>query len=201
MFLRLLKLAGIDVNAKIAELKADLTRRARTMGLVAGLLLGAALLALMALVVALIALYRWGELHYGVFVGLALVAGVLIVFSIILLVVALTIAKQGGRTIALPAHITETPGAGVTQHSPGPTADAARSSEGFASSQSSSAKAEDLIEPLSALLAGYLRWPQTRHLVFDGLVRHAGSRAQGTANEAVARAAELGCVKETGQPC
>ena len=81
MFFKLLKLAGIDVNAKIAELKADLTHTARTTGLVAGLFLGAAILALMVLIVALIALYKWGELHHGVFVGLALVAGVLILMD------------------------------------------------------------------------------------------------------------------------
>jgi len=74
MFLRLLKLAGIDVNAKLAELKADLavkigqtseelTRRARIIGLAAGLLLSAAILALMVLIVALITIYKWGELN------------------------------------------------------------------------------------------------------------------------------------------
>jgi hypothetical protein len=183
MLFRLLKLAGTDINAKLAELKAELTRRARTIGLVAALLLSAAMLTLMVLIVALIALYRWSELHYGVFVGLALVAGVLIIFAIILLGVALTIAKQDGRTIT-----TETPigDARVTPHPPEPTAAA-----GFASYQFSSAKAEDLVEPLFALLTGYLRWPQTDHLVIDGLVRQAGSQARGTANEAVARAAEL----------
>jgi hypothetical protein len=179
MFFKLLRLAGIDVNAKIAELKADLTHTARTTGLVAGLFLGAAILALMVLIVALIALYRWGELHHGVFVGLALVSGVLIMLAAILVVVGLTMAKQGGKT------------ASVTPHPPRPTADATRSAEGFVSYQSSPAKAEDLVEPLFALLAGYLRWPQTGHLMIDGLVHQAGSQARGTADEAVARAAEL----------
>jgi hypothetical protein len=61
MFFMLLKLAGVDVNAKIAELKADLevkigqtseevTRRARTMELVAGVFLSAGILALMVLI-------------------------------------------------------------------------------------------------------------------------------------------------------
>ena len=179
MFFKLLKLAGIDVNAKIAELKADLTHTARTTGLVAGLFLGAAILALMVLIVALIALYKWGELHHGVFVGLALVSGVLIMLAAILVVVGLTMAKQGGKT------------ASVTPHPPRPTADATRSAEGFVSYQSSPAKAEDLVEPLFALLAEYLRWPQTGHLVTDGLLRQVRPQAQETTNEAVARAAEL----------
>src|SRR5215831_4771119 len=105
MFFRLLKLAGIDVNAKIAELKADLsvkigqtseelTRKARIIGMAAGLFLGAALLALMVLIVALIAIYKWGEQNYGAFVGLALVAGVLIVLANAFTVSALLIGKQ-----------------------------------------------------------------------------------------------------------
>ena len=111
MFFRLLKLAGVDVNAKIAELKADLefkigqtseevTRRARTMGLVAGLFLSAGILALMVLIVILIAIYKWGELNYGAFVGLELVAGVLIILTAILVVAALSIAKQPSKIYA-----------------------------------------------------------------------------------------------------
>jgi hypothetical protein len=108
MLFKLLRLAGIDVNVKIAELKADLTHTARTTGLVAGLFLGAAILALMVLIVALIALYKWGELHHGVFVGLALVSGVLIMLAAILVVVGLTMAKQGGKTAVL-RHIRRVP--------------------------------------------------------------------------------------------
>jgi hypothetical protein len=153
MFFTLLKLVGIDVNAKIAELKTDLTRTARIKGLVAGLFLGATILVLMVLVVALIALYKWGELHHGIFVGLALDAGVLIVLALVLVLAAVWIARQGGKTTTLPADVAEAPiGAAtrVAQQPPGPKA----------------------------------------HLVTDGLLR-AGSRAQETTNEAVARVTEL----------
>jgi hypothetical protein len=121
MFFRLLQLAGVDVNAKIAELKADLefkigrtseevTRRARTMGLVAGLFLSAGILALMVLIVVLIAIYKWGEPNYGAFVGLALVAGVLIILTATLVVAALSIAKQPSKIM---------PPAGAAEASPG----------------------------------------------------------------------------------
>jgi hypothetical protein len=120
MFFKLLKLAGIDVNAKIAELKVDLTRTARTTGLVAGLFLGAAILGVMALIVALIALYKWGELHHGIFVGLALDAGVLIILALVLVLAAVWIARQGGKTTTLPADAeAAVGGARAAQQPPG----------------------------------------------------------------------------------
>jgi CDP-diglyceride synthetase len=132
MLFRLLKLAGIDVNAKIAELKADLsvkigqtseelTRKARIIGLAAGLFLSAALLALMVLVVALIAIYKWGELNYGAFVGLALVAGVLIVLAIVLVGSGLVIGKQSSKSTPLAPFIEATSG-GTAHLAPTPAA-------------------------------------------------------------------------------
>ena len=206
MFFRLLKLAGIDVNAKLAELKADLavkigqtsgdlTRRAQIIGLAAGLFLSAAVLALMVLIVVLIAIYKWGELNYGTFVGLALVAGVLIVLASAFTVSALLIGKQSSRITPLAPFIGAT-SAGATHVPPQPAHsanDARQSAEPFASTSypASSAKAEDLIEPLFALFGRYTRWPQTGHLAIDHLLQQAGSRAQGTTEEAVTRAANL----------
>jgi hypothetical protein len=206
MFLRLLKLAGIDVNAKLAEFKADLavkigqtseelTRRARIIGLAAGLLLSAVILALMVLIVVLIAIYKWGELNYGTFVGLALVAGVLIVLASAFTVSALLIGRQSSKFAPLAPFIEAT-SARATHVPPQPTRstdDARQSADAFASTShpSSSPKAEDLIEPLFALFGRYTRWPQTGHLAIDNLLQQAGSRAQGTTEEAVTRAADL----------
>jgi hypothetical protein len=206
MFFRLLKLAGIDVNAKIAELKADLavkigqtseelTRRARIIGLAAGLFLSAVILALMVLIVILIAIYKWGELNYGPFVSLALVAGVLIILASAFVVSALLIGKQSSKSTPLAPFIEATSGgtANLAPHPPRSTNDAPQSAEAFASTSypSSSAKAEDLIEPLFALFGRYARWPQTGHLAINNLLQQAGSRAQGTTEEAVTRAADL----------
>ena len=105
MFFKLLKLAGLDINAKIAELKADLafkaeqaseevTRKARAMAMVAGLLWCAGIFALLALIVGLFALYKWGEIHYGVFTGLTFAGVLLVVLTTILVVAALWIARQ-----------------------------------------------------------------------------------------------------------
>jgi hypothetical protein len=206
MFFRLLKLAGIDINAKIAELKADIAakigqtseqviRRARTIGLLVGLLLTAAILALMILIVGLIAIYKWGELNYGAFVGLALDAGVLIVLAGTLVISALLIGKQSSKVTepAPVAKATDRVTAHLAPHSPNPTTGATQSAEAFASTSYglSSAKTEDLIEPLFALFGRYMRWPQTGNLAIDHLLQQVGSRAQGTADDAVTRAADL----------
>ena len=105
MFFKLLKLAGLDVNAKIAELKAELafkaeqasehvTHKARALAMVAGLFWCAGIMALLALIVGLAALYKWGEIHYGLFTGFSLVAGLLVALTAILVLVAVSIARQ-----------------------------------------------------------------------------------------------------------
>jgi hypothetical protein len=64
------KLAGIDVNAKIAELRADLELKAqgiselaavkaRNLALIASLFVGASIFLLLALIVGLVALFHW----------------------------------------------------------------------------------------------------------------------------------------------
>jgi hypothetical protein len=198
MFFRLLKLAGIDVSAKLAELKADLAawveyksdeaaHKARTVGLVAGLFLCAALLAFLILIVALVALYKWGELRYGVFAGVAFDAGALIVTGTACVIAALVINKRGA-TIAPPPRLARA--------SSGPAAAATPAS--IAATQASAMdhgpsepRAEDLIDPLFVLLGRYARWPQTGHPAIDDLLDHVGSRAETAASEAVTSAASL----------
>ena len=172
-----------------------MTRRARTTGLVAGLFLSAGILALMVLIVILIAIYKWGELNYGAFVGLELVAGVLII---------LTAHPRGGGSVDCQAAF-ENYAAGARCRSItrrcNPSGDTSRAGHNGCNTtggslratgyQPSSAKAEDLIEPLFALFGRYMRWPQTGHLAIDNLLQKVGSRAQGTTDEAVTRAADL----------
>jgi hypothetical protein len=104
--LNILKLFGIDVPARMAELQARLEQRvelakdhvrqaAQTAAVVvAALLVLAGLTVLSALGVGLIALYRWVLLNYGQFYGLAAVGGVLILIAIILLAGAMLEAKS-----------------------------------------------------------------------------------------------------------
>jgi hypothetical protein len=144
MFFKLLKLVGIDVTGKLAELKADfelqilqasekVSHRARNIALVAGFFLCAAIMVLLAVIVCLIALYRWAELHYGAFAGLALVAGVLVILAAILAGIALAYANsrssgvsRSGRMTAPQAALfaqsipTERPHPPINHHQPRP---------------------------------------------------------------------------------
>ena len=201
MFFKLLKLAGFDINAKIAELKADLawrveqaseqmTRKARTTALVAGLLLSAAIVVFLALIVGLAALYKWGELHYGVFTGLALTGSVLIALAVILVFAALTMARQSAGDVAA-WRLVRSPSKTAQLTPPVAESEAGKLAEGLAPppAQFSSAKAEDLVEPLAVLLGRY--FPGTGYPAIDDILRQVRSNARGTTHEAVARGADL----------
>jgi hypothetical protein len=202
MFFKLLKLAGLDVNAKIAELKAELafkaeqasehvTHKARALALVASLLWCAGIMALLALIVGLAALYKWGEIHYGVFTGFSLVAAVLIAFTGILVLAATSIA---GQSVATPPlwRIVRDP-IPPTQTTEQVTENDVLTAQGFVppSHRSQTATPEDLVEPLIVLLGQYLRPPETGYQALDDLLRRIGSRAEGTTEEAVARGSDL----------
>jgi hypothetical protein len=200
MFFRLLKLAGLDVKATIAEVKADLfrrielasqqaTRKARTLALVAGLFLFAGILALLLLIVGLVALYKWGELQHGPFIGLALDAGALAILAGASALAALWIARPTESAASTDA--TASPARLTYRAAEQPTR--ATNAERLAAPmyQTPRTKAEDLIEPLFVLLDRYLRWPVTGRPAIDRVLNELGARAQPTTNEAVERAAEL----------
>jgi hypothetical protein len=203
MFFKLLKLAGLDINAKIAELKADLafkaeqaseqvTRKARAMAMVAGVLWCAGIFALLALIVGLFALYKWGEIHYGVFTGLTFAGVLLTVLTTILVLAALWMVRQSaseqsvwhivGESTSFPKATRQVGDAGQDEMG-----------EGFVPPpyRTSTAKPEDLVEPLIALLGQYLRPPQTGYQAIDDLLGQIGSRARGATEEAVARGSDL----------
>jgi hypothetical protein len=211
MFFRLLKLAGLDLEAKLAELKADVafkaqqlseqvTNKARTMAIVAGLLVAAAFMVLLAFVVGLVALYKWGELRYGVFGGLALDGAVLIALAVILAVVALWMSERSEKltlTDATGGWRRPRPLAEATDYAPTP--DSARSPAAMPRAQnlrvqefrSQVMDPKDLVDPMLVLLGGYLRPPHTGHAAIDDMLRQMGPRAATMTNEAVARSAEL----------
>ena len=102
---RILKLFGIDVPARIAQVQASFEQRvevakdqvrqaAQTAAVVAALAAVAGLAVLSAAGVGLFALYRWVLLHYGEFYGFAAVGGVLILIAIILFEGAVLEAKS-----------------------------------------------------------------------------------------------------------
>jgi hypothetical protein len=194
MLFRLLKLAYIDVEAKIAEIKAEIaerigqglqhvTRKARTTAVVAGLFLCAALMVLFLLIVGLIALYKWGEIRYGMFIGLALDAVFLAALAGILVACALWIANRedaASRTTSGkvgPARL--------------PPPDPSSTGSPYQSSFRSSARPQDLIEPLFALLGRYVPAPVTGQPAIDQMLDRISARAQATTDEVVDRAAAL----------
>jgi hypothetical protein len=201
MLFKLLKLAGLDISAKIAELKADVafkaeqaseqvTRKARAVGIIAGLLWCAGIFALLAFIVGLFALYKWGEVHYGVFTGLTFAGGLLVALTIILVLAALLVARQSA---AMPSiwRIVREPTPHMAPQVTG--SELRRTGEGYVppSYESVAAKPEDLVEPLIVLLGQYFRAPETGYQAVDDLLRQIGSRAQGTAEEAAARGSDL----------
>jgi hypothetical protein len=199
MFFRLLKLASIDVNAKIAELKADLefkaqqvsehaSFKARNLALIAGLFLCASIFVLFALIVGLIALYHWAELRYGPYTGLGLVAGTLLILGALCVGVALSYTNSRPDELPLRRIIFSSPPrrAQFVPSGSGPgTADSAPPY------QSAPFRGEDLVEPLLVLLGPYLRFPATGHPPIDNFLSQIGTKAEGTTNEAVGRAADL----------
>jgi hypothetical protein len=194
MLFRLLRLAYIDVEAKIAEIKAEIaaliaqglqraTRKARTTALVAGLFLCAALMVLFLMIVGLIALYKWGEIRYGAFIGLALDAGVLVLLTAILVGCALWIANRedaASRTTS-----------GTARAARLPPPDPLTTGSPYQPSSRSPARAPDLIEPLFALLGRYVPAPITGQPAIDQMLERISARAQATTEEAVDRAAAL----------
>jgi hypothetical protein len=163
------------------------------MAIVAGLLLAAAFLVLLAFIVGLVALYKWGELRYGVFGGLALDGAVLILLAVILGAVALLMAKRSEKltlTDATEGWRRPRPLRDATAYAPAP--ESARVAAAMPRAQdlrtqdfrSQVTYPQDLVEPMLVLLGGYLRPPHTGHAAIE-------PRAASMTNEAVARSAEL----------
>ena len=198
MFFRLLKLAGIDINAKIAELKADLefkaqqvsehaSFKARNLALIAGLFLCASIFVLFALIVGLVALYHWAELRYGPYTGLGLVAGTLLILAALCVGVALSYTNSRPDELPLRGIVFSSPPR-QAQSIPSSTAERLDPAPPY---QSPPFRGEDLVEPLLVLLGPYLRFPATGHPPIDNFLSQIGTKAEGTTNEAVGRAADL----------
>jgi hypothetical protein len=200
VFFKLLNLAGIDINAEIAELRADFELKAQRVSERA-------------------AVKARNLAHCGPFCrcqylfafGLSCWLG----RAIPLGRVALRALHRTGpgclgsidpcRTIRLalsympsssdepvltsdaftspPRHTQSAPSAGPSTTTEGVA---------FASSyQAAPIKGEDLVEPLLVLLGPYLRRPVTGHSAIDSFIDKIAIKAEGTTNEAVERAADL----------
>jgi hypothetical protein len=199
MLFKILKLFGVDVPANIAAARTQFERRVEDAAdyakratlsatLVAAFSAAAAFLFIVAAGVGLLALYRVISEYYGVYAGLGAVAGLLIAAASVLLLAArsraqtlseLRFGKQSSSPTLPPA-----PEKVATQTSP---ALLPRETGAFSASES----AADLFEPLAFAFAKYVRFPVLGNPVLDQFVESLKASAQGTADDAVRRAANL----------
>ena len=117
LLLNLLKAFGLDIPARVAELKARIEQRVedaadqavhvvQDIAVTVALVCCAAITALAAIAVGLVALARWVADLYGPFAGLAAVGGLLLVVTVILAVVAVT-RPRSARRVKSPAEVLQ----------------------------------------------------------------------------------------------
>ena len=207
MLFNILKLFGLDVPARIAEVRTEIEQRvelakdhvkeaAQTAGLLAAMFVLAGLAALSALGVGLIALYHWVSLNYGQFYGFAAVGGVLILFAVILFASAVLKAKSWstesatraeGKRLKLSANLAQAQAERVAAF-----AAAAGAWDGPAlrpilpaTPSPAPTSASDLVEALTLILSKMVKFPTTGNPPLDELLVHLRGSARGVADEAV----------------
>ncbi|MBV9969912.1 MAG: hypothetical protein JO228_08005 [Xanthobacteraceae bacterium] len=196
--LKLLKLLGLDVKAEIAGVRAEITRRieeaadrARQFALgaaiIAALATFAGLFFVAALAVGLIAFYRFAEAAYGTEGALGILAAVLIVAMLILLGVALMVARslKEKRHSEVPAYAAgeSTRAAPPPQPLPQPPPEAVAAS---AMPSADLLASGDLREPLTLVLGLLAKDRKLGHPALDAFV--AGLPSGDNPEEAVAQA-------------
>jgi uncharacterized membrane protein len=205
MMFTILKLFGIDVPAKMAELQARLEQRvelakghvrqaAQTAAVMAALFVLAGLAALSAFGVGLIALYRWVMMNYGQFYGLAAVGGILILIAIVLLASAMLEAKSwsgegaaedAGKRLKRAELLKQAEFQARSDRLAAQAAAAAARPVLASSLPLAPTSARDLVEPLSLILSKVMKFPATGNPVLDDLLQHLRGSAQPVADEAV----------------
>jgi hypothetical protein len=206
MLLKILKLFGLDIPAKIDAAKASLELRveratdqvkrvAQGAAVVAALSAFAAVTGVMAVGVGLIALYRGTADAYGPDAGLGVVGTILFMVTVILA----TAATIKGKSlvpdgIKLPPYTAAT--AGVADRSVAMSASAAEAGATEAHTRTAATpsapttSASDL-EPLAFLLSKVVKYPSIGNPVVEELIRTLRATAHGTADEAIDRAADV----------
>jgi hypothetical protein len=209
MLFKILNLFGLDIPAKIEAVKANFELRvaqatdhvmqvARETAVIAAFFAIAVVTAAMTFVVGLIAVYRWAADAYDANAGLGVVGAILVVVTVL----SATTAAIKGRSLAAnrttlpryPGDVTSNPSvitstfvadAGTTGMQTGawipPTAAA----------MPATASASDLIEPVAFFVSKFVKFPSIGHPLVDELIGHLRTTAHGTADEAIACAANV----------
>jgi fumarate reductase subunit C len=203
MFFKLLKLFGLDVPARIAEVRIDLEERvelakdqinqtAQTAAVLAALFVLGGLAALAALAVGLVALYSWVALYHGQFYGFMAAGGVLIFMAVIMFAAAMIKAKawsaeSANRTAAKRLKLVQVHAERVAAAAEAIEGPAIRPPTAPALSSGSTSTASDLVEPLTLILSKMIKFPTVGHPLLDDLVVQLRGSARGIADEAVER--------------
>jgi hypothetical protein len=208
MLFKFFKLFGLDGPAMMDSVKAGLdlrfeqakdgfTQMAVQAAAIAALLVFAAIAGAMLLGVALIALYQWTAEEAGVYAGLGAVGAALIVVATVLAIAAAIRSRSFPRIEKRP---DATPTKTVTLDTGGVPAagdgDANESgsalhSSAFTTVAPSNASASDLVEPMAFFLSKVMKFPRGENPIVDELVGNLRETARGTADEAIARAADV----------
>jgi hypothetical protein len=203
MFFKVLKLFGLDVPAKLAEVRTTLeervelvkdqvTEQAQATAAIAALF-GLAGMAMFAAVgVGLAALYDWIALTYGQFYGYAAVVGVLLLLAATAFAGARTKAKSWTAESAgrLAEKQRERAQNRVVRVAAATTAlESSFSPSPYPPQSSYSTSAGDLIEPLTLILSKMIRFPTFGNPLLDELVANLRDPVRSVANETVERVA------------
>jgi hypothetical protein len=215
MLFNILKLFGLDVPAKIEAARASLELRlqhaadhvkqeARHAAVIAVLWLFAAVAGAMAFGMGLVALYWWTADAYGPYVGLAVVAGVLVAAAIALATVAAlkanSPASSGSETLhpltaGLPSDSVAAAGALEAAEGTMKAAEARPVAPTWAPANATqtaaAASASELVEPLAFVLSKVVKYPSIGNPVIDELVGNLRMSAQGATSEAIEHAADV----------
>ena len=206
MLFKFLRLFGHDIPAMMDSVKAGLdlrfehakdgfTRMAVQVAVIAALLVFAAIAGAMAGWVALLALYQWTAEEAGVYAGLGAVGAALIVVATILAIAAAIrsrsfarIEKQCDPTKAVTFDTGSVPAAADGDAN---ESGSALHSSAFATPAPSKPSASDLVEPMALFLSKVMKYPRAENPIVDELIGNLRETARGTADEAIARAADV----------
>jgi hypothetical protein len=208
MLFKILKVFGLDVPAKIEAAKSSLELRveratdrikevAEEAVVIAVLSALAMVTFAMAVAVGLTALYLWTADLYGEYTGLGVVGGILVVAAALLIAAIMT--KAGSlRSAGIKSHPV-VGSAAVDCAAPAMIADTARA-EPYSRDSSWApptnaaypvASGRDLVESLAFILRKYIKFPSIGNPVVDEAIGNLRIAAEGSAEEAIDRAANV----------
>jgi hypothetical protein len=195
MLVKILRLFGFDVHAKIEEAKVGLELRveqatdyvkqvAQEAAMIAAFYLVATVAAASAVGIGLMAIYRWMTDDfgptYGPYVGYATDGALLLGFAAVCLIVALikkrSLANEGNK--ARVSRVSALPSTALIPAAPAKPA-------------APPATVADLAEPLSLILSRYVKSTGSGNPIINDLVGKLGTAARGTADDALERAAHV----------